>query len=73
MCSKVNIAAGQRTVVWIPAGLFSFASQHPTKAIIELAWGALIIVGSSDYVLRRWLMGDEDMSTVLVFIALFED
>jgi predicted PurR-regulated permease PerM len=58
-------------LVWVPAGLYLFASGHPAQAIIELAWGALIVVGFSDYVIRPRLVGDEAMPAVLTFIALF--
>lgn len=58
-------------IVWVPAGLYLFASGHPVKAAIELAWGALIIVGFSDYVIRPRLVGDEAMPAVLTFVALF--
>jgi predicted PurR-regulated permease PerM len=34
-------------------------------------WGALIVVGFSDYVIRPRLVGDEAMPAVLTFIALF--
>ena len=58
-------------LVWVPAGLYLFASGHPAMAFIELAWGALIVVGFSDYVIRPRLVGDEAMPVVLTFIALF--
>jgi predicted PurR-regulated permease PerM len=58
-------------LVWVPAGLYLFASGHPAKAIIELAWGALIVVGFSDYVIRPRLVGDEAMPALLTFVALF--
>jgi predicted PurR-regulated permease PerM len=58
-------------LVWIPAGLYLFASGHPAKAIIELAWGALFIVGLSDYLIRPRLVGDAAMPALLMFIALF--
>jgi predicted PurR-regulated permease PerM len=58
-------------LVWVPAGLYLFASGHPAKAIIELAWGSLIVVGFSDYVIRPRLIGDDAMPPLLVFIALF--
>jgi predicted PurR-regulated permease PerM len=58
-------------LVWVPAGLYLFAIGHPAKAIIELAWGALIVVGFSDYVIRPRLVGDEAMPAVLIFVALF--
>lgn len=58
-------------VVWVPAGIYLFAMGSPAWAIIELAWGALVVVGFSDYVIRPRLVGDEAMPTVLIFIALF--
>jgi predicted PurR-regulated permease PerM len=39
--------------------------------IALLAWGALVIVGVSDYVIRPRLVGDETMPALLVFLALF--
>ena len=58
-------------LVWVPAGLYLFAIGHPAKAIIELVWGALIVVGFSDYVIRPRLVGDEAMPALLTFVALF--
>jgi predicted PurR-regulated permease PerM len=58
-------------LVWIPAGLFLLATGHPGRAISELIWGALIVVGFSDYVIRPRLVGGETMPVLLVFIALF--
>jgi predicted PurR-regulated permease PerM len=58
-------------LVWVPAGLYLFAIGHPAQAIIELAWGALIVVGFSDYVIRPRLVGDEAMPALLTFVALF--
>jgi len=58
-------------LIWIPIGIYLFLSGHPTRAIIELLWGALIIVGLSDYVIRPRLASDSAMPAVLVFIALF--
>jgi predicted PurR-regulated permease PerM len=46
-------------LVWVPAGL------------VELGWGALVVVGFSDYVIRPRLVGDEGMPAILTFLALF--
>jgi predicted PurR-regulated permease PerM len=40
-------------------------------AIVELVWGALMVVGFSDYVIRPRLVGGEAMPALLLFIALF--
>ena len=37
----------------------------------ELAWGALVVVGFSDYVIRPRLVGDEGMPAILTFLGLF--
>jgi predicted PurR-regulated permease PerM len=58
-------------LVWIPIGAYLFLSGHPTRAVIELVWGSLIIVGLSDYVIRPRLASDSALPAVLVFIALF--
>jgi predicted PurR-regulated permease PerM len=58
-------------LVWIPAGLYLFAIGHPGHGILELTWGALLVVGFSDYVVRPRLVGDESTIALLVFIALF--
>jgi predicted PurR-regulated permease PerM len=44
---------------------------HSGAAIAELLWGALIVVGLSDYVIRPRLVREETMPALLVFIALF--
>ena len=58
-------------LVWVPAGLYLIATGHPTMGVVLLAWGALVIVGVSDYVIRPRLVGDETMPALLVFLALF--
>jgi predicted PurR-regulated permease PerM len=58
-------------LVWVPAGLFLFASGYPALAIAELVWGAVVVVGFSDYVIRPRLVGDEAMPALLTFLALF--
>jgi predicted PurR-regulated permease PerM len=58
-------------VVWVPAGLYLLAAGALGAAILELAWGALVVVGFSDYVIRPRLVGEERMPVVLVFLSLF--
>jgi predicted PurR-regulated permease PerM len=58
-------------LVWVPAGLYLFASAHPASAVVELIWGALVVVGASDYLIRPRLVGDEAMPALQVFVALF--
>lgn len=58
-------------LVWIPAGIYLFATSHPGRGVLELIWGALIVVGVSDYVIRPRLVGGSEMPALLAFIALF--
>ena len=58
-------------LVWIPAGGYLIATGHTEMGVALLAWGALVIVGVSDYVIRPRLVGDETMPALLVFLALF--
>ena len=58
-------------LVWVPAGLYLVATGHSAMGVALLAWGALVIVGVSDFIIRPWLVGDETMPALLVFLALF--
>jgi len=58
-------------LVWVPAGLYVISTGHLGKGIVELLWGALLVVGLSDYVIRPRLVREESMPTLLVFISLF--
>jgi predicted PurR-regulated permease PerM len=57
--------------VWVPAGLYLIAKGHRAAGIVELAWGALVVVAISDYVIRPRMVSEETMPPLLVFIALF--
>jgi predicted PurR-regulated permease PerM len=58
-------------LVWVPAGLYLLATGHPGGGIGLLIWGAVMVVGLSDYVIRPRLVGDEATPAILVFVALF--
>jgi predicted PurR-regulated permease PerM len=59
-------------LVWVPAGLFLIATGHPAMGTLELAWGTLVVVGASDYVIRPALVGRHStMPALLTFAALF--
>ena len=58
-------------LIWVPAGIYLFAVGSPTMGVVELLWGALVVVGFSDYVVRPRLVGDEEMPVILTFLALF--
>ena len=71
MLSTSNAGLGGVVLIWVPAGLYLFAVGSPTMGIVELLWGALVVVGFSDYVIRPRLVGDEEMPVILTFLALF--
>jgi predicted PurR-regulated permease PerM len=58
-------------LVWVPAGLYLLGTDGVGAAILELGWGALVVVGFSDYVIRPRLVGEEGTPAILTFLALF--
>ncbi len=59
-------------LVWAPIGAYLVATGHPVAGACELAYGALVVVGFSDYLLRPKLVGDEEaVPALLTFVALF--
>lgn len=59
-------------LVWVPVGITLIATSHPVAGIFELAWGALVVVVMSDYVIRPSLVGGHGhVPTLLTFISLF--
>jgi predicted PurR-regulated permease PerM len=59
-------------LVWVPAGVILLVVGHPARGAFELIWGAVFLVGVSDYVVRPRLVGaGESMSTWITFVALF--
>lgn len=60
-------------LVWVPVGVVMIIIGHPIGGVIELIWGALIVVGVSDYVIRPRLIGggESELPSLLTFAALF--
>ncbi|HEU4439415.1 MAG TPA: AI-2E family transporter [Methylomirabilota bacterium] len=58
-------------LVWVPAAFYLFATGHPTMATVLLLWGALLVVGFSDYIIRPRLVGEGGMPAILTFLSLF--
>ncbi|APR85726.1 putative membrane protein [Minicystis rosea] len=59
-------------LVWVPAGVYLILTHHIGMGILELAWGALVVVGVSDYVIRPRLVGrGGSMPGLFMFAALF--
>jgi predicted PurR-regulated permease PerM len=59
-------------LVWVPAGIYLLATGHVALGLVELLYGALVVVGFSDYVLRPRLVGGNGNGPALfTFIALF--
>jgi predicted PurR-regulated permease PerM len=58
--------------VWVPAGVVMMLTGHGDKGALLLAYGSVVIVGFSDYVLRpRLVTGGADMPALLTLISLF--
>lgn len=59
-------------LVWVPAGIVLILTGHSGAGFAELIWGAAVIIGVSDYVIRPRLVGGEDaVPTLVTFAALF--
>jgi predicted PurR-regulated permease PerM len=59
-------------LVWVPAGIWLIVEGHPGMGTLLLAWGTLVVVGASDYVIRPALIGRHStMPALLTFAALF--
>jgi predicted PurR-regulated permease PerM len=59
-------------LVWVPLGIGLIAAGHPVGGIFLLLWGAFVVVGLSDYVIRPSLVGGHGhVPTLLTFISLF--
>jgi predicted PurR-regulated permease PerM len=59
-------------LVWVPVGVVMIVTEHPIAGALELMWGALCVVGVSDYVIRpRLLQGDSGLPQLFTFAALF--
>ncbi len=58
-------------LVWVPAGVYLILTHHIGRGILGLAWGALVVVGVSDYVIRPRLVGrGGSMPALFTFAAL---
>jgi predicted PurR-regulated permease PerM len=59
-------------LIWVPAGSYLLATGHSGTAVAEFAYGALVVVGASDYFIRPMLVGGHgSMPALMMLIALF--
>lgn len=59
-------------LVWVPAGVYLLLTGHVGLGVAELLYGAAVVVGLSDYVIRPLLVGRHgEAPPFLTFIALF--
>jgi predicted PurR-regulated permease PerM len=59
-------------LVIVPASIGLAVTGHGGGAIVELAWGLVFVVGTSDYVIRpRLVRGEAKVPTLVTFAALF--
>jgi predicted PurR-regulated permease PerM len=59
-------------LVWVPAGVYLIASGHAGSGILELVYGATVVVGITDYVIRPRLVGGHgDLPALFTFASLF--
>lgn len=59
-------------LVWVPVGLYLIFTGHVALGIVELVYGAAVVVGVSDYIIRpRLVGGHNEAPALLTFVALF--
>jgi predicted PurR-regulated permease PerM len=59
-------------LVWVPTAIFLIATDRAGMGALLIAWGSLVVVGASDYLIRPALVGRASrMPTLLMFAALF--
>jgi predicted PurR-regulated permease PerM len=59
-------------LVWVPLGVVLILTGHAAHGVLELVWGAAIVVGISDYVVRpRLVKGGGGTPALVTFAALF--
>jgi predicted PurR-regulated permease PerM len=59
-------------LVIVPVGVGLMLAGHPVRAIVELAWGLVFVIGVSDYVIRpRLVRGEAKVPSLVTFAALF--
>jgi predicted PurR-regulated permease PerM len=59
-------------LVWVPAGIYLVLTGHATAGVVELIYGALVVIFVSDYVIRPNLVRDaHGTPALLTFVALF--
>src|SRR6185295_1558330 len=57
--------------IWVPVGIFLLAKGMYWRSAIVLAWGALIVVGLIDSMVRPYLIGKRlELPLYVLFIAL---
>ena len=57
------------TLVWIPVGIYLLVEGHIFGGVFVLAWGLIVVVAISDYVIRPRLVGKEG-HPLLTLLAL---
>lgn len=58
-------------IVWAPCGLYLLFSGAPLGGVFVLAWGALVVMAVSDYLIRPRIVGSKDQGHALhMLVAL---
>jgi predicted PurR-regulated permease PerM len=56
-------------LIWIPISLYYFSTGQIAYAVLELAWGLLLVVGLGDYVVRPRLVGRKGRGQPLLMLV----
>lgn len=71
--AAASLVPGVGTVlVWLPMAAYLLAGGHTVGGVALIIYGALVVVGASDYVIRPKLVGDNaTVPALFTFVALF--
>ena len=65
------IPAVGTALIWVPVGIYLIFTGHTGRAVLELVWGTVIVVGVCDYVVRPRLVGSKGQGhPLMMLIAL---
>jgi predicted PurR-regulated permease PerM len=58
-------------LVYVPIAIWLLMNGHPVAAVFLIAWGLLVIMALTDYVIRPWLVGAKGHAhPLLTLVAL---
>ena len=63
------IPAVGTALIWVPVGLYLLFTGHTAYGVLQLVWGALVVVSVCDYVIRPRLVGSKGKGHPLLMLV----